>query len=264
MLDKFMRDIRLVMQRPVLAWLVSAILFVMIVGAFTDFLMEVFGTWETALLAWDATVITIFVVRPFEAMMQLMRSWGQTEVTVEEVGWPVPRHRGLIVLSSIGGGIGSAENAIRYHWRESPGAEDPEPVLEHCWIITGGPASEQSASALVDQLVQDGFPLAMFHPCALTGEESDNPQAVHELVDRIYTEAAQTYGLAEEEVIADYTGGTKSMTSGLVLACASPRRPLQFMKPRHYDADGRADQAAGSDPEAIDIRFELVPSRRSQ
>ena len=57
----------------------------------------------------------------------------------------------------------------------------------------------------------------------------------------------------------DYTGGTKSMTAGMILACASPRRHLQFMKPRRYTADGRAEPGAESDPVAIDIRFELIP-----
>jgi hypothetical protein len=87
---------------------------------------------------------------------------------------------------------------------------------------------------------------------------------VHRLVDAIYTEAMEVHGLKEEEVVADYTGGTKSMTSGMVLACASPRRPLHFMKPRQYAKDGRADSEAGSDPVAIDIRFELVPQTKKR
>jgi hypothetical protein len=103
------------------------------------------------------------------------------------------------------------------------------------------------------------MPVKMFHFKSLSPEDADNPEAVHSLVDQIYVEAAGTFGLAEGEVVADYTGGTKSMTSGMVLACTSPSRPLQFMKPRQYTDDGRAEPQAGSDPVAIDIRFELVP-----
>jgi hypothetical protein len=180
---------------------------------------------------------------------------------VEEVPGRVPRHRGLIVLSSIGPGIGSAENAIRYHWMGLE-REHPDAVLEHCWIITGGPGSEQSASGLVNKLVQEGMPVKMFHLKSLSAEDADNPEAVHGLVDMIYVEANEVFGLSEEDVVADYTGGTKSMTSGMVLACTSPSRPLHFMKPRRYAEDGRADPQAGSDPVAVDIRFELVPQMR--
>jgi CRISPR-associated protein (Cas_Cas02710) len=107
--------------------------------------------------------------------------------------------------------------------------------------------------------------LEPFHLKSLSTEDADNPEAVHRLVDAIYIEAVNVYGLKEEEVVADYTGGTKSMTSGMVLACASPRRLLHFMKLRKYEEDGRAVAQGGSDPVAIDIRFELIPltKRRS-
>lgn len=49
--------------------------------------------------------------------------------------------------------------------------------------------------------------------------------------------------------------------SVMILACASPRRHLQFMKPRRYMADGRAEPGTESDPVAIDIRFDLIPWR---
>jgi CRISPR-associated protein (Cas_Cas02710) len=81
-------------------------------------------------------------------------------------------------------------------------------------------------------------------------------------VEEIYAEAKDKFNLTEEGIIADYTGGTKSMTSGMVLACTSPNRALQFMKPQQYTEDGRADVQAGSVPVAVDIRFELIPREK--
>jgi len=66
-------------------------------------------------------------------------------------------------------------------------------------------------------------------------------------------------GWSETDVIADYTGGTKSMTAGTVLACASPDRRLQFMKPGKYREDGTADHQAGSNPYLVDIRYSVRP-----
>lgn len=250
-------------RRSWVSGLVSAGTFVVAIGAFTDFLTERLGTWQTAALALAVTVTILVLAPPLEVLAQLLRSFRQAELSVEEVPGRVSRRRGLIVLSSIGGGISSAEGAIRYHWR-GPNGEHSDPVLEHCWIITGGPASEKSAADLVSKLVRDGLSVAMFHLKSLSAEDSDNPEAVHRRVDEIYQEATEKFSLDEESVIADYTGGTKSMTSGMVLACTSPRRPLQFMKPRKYKEDGTADHGAGSDPVAIDIRFELVPEKQSQ
>jgi hypothetical protein len=48
-------------------------------------------------------------------------------------------------------------------------------------------------------------------------------------VDSIYRDATDEMGLAEQSIVADYTGGTKSMTAGMVLACVSPNRRLQYI-----------------------------------
>jgi hypothetical protein len=130
--------------------------------------------------------------------------------------------------------------------------------------ITGGKASEESATNLIHKFVQGGLPLKMFQVRELSSHDADNPEAVHRVVEGIDAEAKDKFNLAEERIIADYTGGTKSMTSGMVLACTSPSRALQFMKPQRYTDDGRADVQAGSAPVAVDIRFELIPQGENE
>jgi hypothetical protein len=251
--------VQVIQKHPWLSWVLSAGIFVVMIGALSDFLMEMLGTWQTSLLAFAVMLIIVFAAHPVDSFIQFIRAARRAEVTVEEVRRPVPRYRGLIVLSSPGQGIGSAESAIRYHWR---GLRDEltDGVLQECWIITAGPRSHDSAVELVSRLIQAGMRPEMFHYARLSAEDADNPEAVHREVDRIYRDARSIYGLEEEEIIGDYTGGTKSMTSGLVLACASPRRSLQFMKPQEYDDDGRAVPAAGSTPVAIEIRLEIAPA----
>lgn len=77
-------------------------------------------------------------------------------------------------------------------------------------------------------------------------------------VDQAFSEAAAV-GLGPEDVIADYTGGTKTMTAGMILACARPDRKLEFMKPRHYRPDGTAAREEGSEPREVNIAFTLLP-----
>ena len=132
--------------------------------------------------------------------------------------------------------------------------------MEHCWVVTGGSESEQSAAGLIGTLVREGIPTNHLHSVPISLADSDNPEAVYRSISDIYAEAVDR-DLQEDEIIGDYTGGTKSMTAGMILACAAPLRHLQFMKPRRSTPDGRAEPGTESDPVAVDIRFQLIPAR---
>lgn len=45
----------------------------------------------------------------------------------------------------------------------------------------------------------------------------------------LYTDEQNNYGLEKSDIIADFTGGTKSMTVGVVLAGATRSRRLQYI-----------------------------------
>jgi hypothetical protein len=160
------------------AVLVGAGTFVVTIGAFTDFLMEKFGTWQTAALALGVTALIVILARPLEVLTQFVRSLKQPELSVAELSGQVPRHRGLIVLSSIGPGIGSAESAIRYHWRGFNN-EHHDAMLEQCWIITGGTGSERSAAGLVNKLVQEARQVRIQLP-----KTSDSVEILRQLRER--------------------------------------------------------------------------------
>jgi hypothetical protein len=49
------------------------------------------------------------------------------------------------------------------------------------------------------------------------------------LVYRIYVQSAAEKGLTPGQIIADYTGGTKPMSAGMVLACREQRWPMEYM-----------------------------------
>jgi hypothetical protein len=144
---------------------------------------------------------------------------------------------GLIVLMSLQDA--AARAAILHHWRSGEGN------LQHCWIICGGEKSLAAAETMVNDLVEQGLPRRLFHYgdgvavadvanpqilLALSPDEqrAQDPNYVRRLVEGIYQQAWMQYGLREEEIIADYTGGTKSMTAGVILACAQPKRRLQY------------------------------------
>ena len=59
-------------------------------------------------------------------------------------------------------------------------------------------------------------------------EKFDEP---FDLVNRVYRTEAGRLHLDTENIIADFTGGTKPMSAGMIVACAD-RRPMQYMTGR--------------------------------
>jgi hypothetical protein len=160
---------------------------------------------------------------------------------------PVQPRRGLIVLVSAGPPPTAAEEAIRAHLER----------LEYCWLIVGPGEGEgsprENAERIIREYSQHNGRQIHFEQRYL--ENPNDLEAVYYLVQSIYTEA-RAYKLSEADLIADYTGGTKSMTAGMVLACATREdRDMQYMKPRALTSDGRADPSQGADPVLVDLKF---------
>ncbi|MBI3635416.1 MAG: hypothetical protein HY216_04225 [Candidatus Rokubacteria bacterium] len=235
------------MRHPLVAAAIGGLTFAITANAASTVLMEWIGRSWTIFLGILATAVVVAAAAPLRRLLRILGA--KAGATPLEIGGVVPGHRGLIVLASEGGGISSAEGAIRHHVAGRR--------LEHCWIITGSPRSEASATDLIQRLAKDDVPVTLFNRLPLDPAEANDPVAVYRRINDVYLETSRR-GVAEDDIMADYTGGTKSMTAGMVLACTSPKRHLQFMKPRRYTSEGLADHSAGSDPVAIDIRFELI------
>jgi hypothetical protein len=181
---------------------------------------------------------------------------------------------GLIVIASIvqQGVKSAAQVAIEHHWNEGKGN------LQHCWIICGGSKSLEHARSIVKQM-QGQVELVKSNPMEfkltdphdsqrqlrislrnLEPAKADDPNETFKLVNQIYEEAARE-AIEASNLIADYTGGTKSMTAGVVLACANPERHLEFMKPDGYTEEGRADLSKDAIATDVKINFQLKAAK---
>jgi hypothetical protein len=164
-------------------------------------------------------------------------------VEIAEALKPGPR-AGLIVL--VGPTPAAAPASIEYHL----------PALRHCWLIATGD-SLKTAAELYDQYrdrvphIHWGQPNYAVDP--------DQMASTYKLVVRILDEEAVEAGLQRGDVIADITGGTKPMTSGVAIACLARDRDMQYMKaPR--DAAGQVIEGAVAEPVKIDTAF--IPTAR--
>jgi hypothetical protein len=133
-----------------------------------------------------------------------------------------------------------AEIAIRYHWNQ----------LKYCWIICTGD-TQQAAGEMIEKMrrespsqgVQPQFlygdghrMIDLFYPndggisLLVPDNKINDPIYIQNLIHCIYYDARkQEPSLQESDIIADFTGGTRSMGIGIVLACASPRRRLEYI-----------------------------------
>ena len=163
----------------------------------------------------------------------------------------VPPRRGLVALVSPGP-IGSPQTrfAMEYYLNQP----DSPVHLARCWLIAGPGEGEDSSLENAARLKAD------FEPRGVQVEvvplfSSEDPKAVFDAVVSIY-QAADTGGqMRPEEMIADFTAGTKLMTTGMALACSAHGWVMQFMKPDRYDAQGRAAKDARATPVIVNMDF---------
>ena len=138
-----------------------------------------------------------------------------------------PRCKGLIAL--VGPGRPGADpmdqsavKAIEYHLAD-------DGPLQVCWLIAsagakgGVPVAEQiearyaSRCKVIVRRIGDAFSV------------QDTYDAVQEIYNvELYDETLCSPPLTPEQVIADFTGGTRMMSAGMVLACGKDR-PMQYM-----------------------------------
>ncbi|MEK6320457.1 MAG: hypothetical protein AABN33_02115 [Acidobacteriota bacterium] len=161
--------------------------------------------------------------------------------------------RGLIVLVSQGKVEASpAAAAIKYHLL----------ALDHCWLITSTEAQTQLEPPFQSSWKNAGLLKAQCQDHArvhIKVIDPEDPQSIFQSVEQVYAEA-KSYGLTSKDVVADFTGGAKMMTAGMVLACTPADRDVQYMKPLAFLPDGQPDRSAGSETEMG--RPELLPRQR--
>jgi hypothetical protein len=134
---------------------------------------------------------------------------------------PAPR-KGLIAFTSLKQRA-HLEKALAFH-RET---------LQQVWLI----ATEDSRET-AENIRRDYESLGLRFTIVPLEEEWDLIKT-RTAIEQIYTE--RLGALKEEDVIADFTGGTKPMTVGMIFACLNPSRALEYV-PADY-RDGEAQSA---------------------
>lgn len=138
--------------------------------------------------------------------------------------------------------------------------------LERIWLLgTADPEQGRGSGSIFNDL--KGYILRNKESLGLQNEvivdylglipmKFDNQvtECARRAVDEVFDHAAD-YGLKQRDIIADCTGGTKSMTLGVILACLEEDRDIQLIG-SEYKPDGWPDGATASP-----MIFEYTTSR---
>ena len=146
---------------------------------------------------------------------------------------PLPQpegKRGLILLVSR---ADSAMWAVEYHSRDKG-------TLEYVWLIPSSDAENEhfgpSSAPVAEEIEErcqalagsDGWDRELKVQVLGTSSPAE-AQDTFDLVNRVYRTWGPRLGLEPREIIADFTGGTKPMSVGMIMACLPAERELQYV-----------------------------------
>ena len=173
------------------------------------------------------SLLIIVIVGAVPVLLALL--WQKSQFNIERMHidgrdfrLPEPK-RGLIILVS---NASSAMHAIKYHFNGKR--------LERVWLIpSNGRENDKFGRSSISLAEEIGKECEMLKNEAgqrlmvdRTHEVSPaDAQDTFDTVNRIF----RTGGFRAEEIIADFTGGTKPMTVGMIMACLPPERELEYV-----------------------------------
>lgn len=204
---------------PVL-FLLGAALLAVIGNVITDLVKSYLGDtqWHLWLILGVAVALLATVVYLALAIGFLRaRLFTKREYAVIDIPHPA-RRKGLIAFVSLTQRA-HLEKAIAYH-REA---------LERVWLI----ATKDVEAAAYE--LKRGYETPQLSVDVISLDNQWDLLRCKEVVERVYRE--RLGALTEEDVIADFTGGTKPMTVGMIFACMTPARKLEYV-PAIYDGGG--------------------------
>ena len=224
----------------------------------SNLLLETLGSWLQKTFGLNKVVfqlgvigligLAILLTVYFTNLTRKLRAiFHQEEIQITNVTELRETYFGLITVASYSqpGKQTPAEISVRHHWKHGNGK------LRYCWLVCT-PDALPSARALLSTIQQEcrqqntqfylyeNTPQAMppitqvgtslhIRLVMLESSRKDDPNYMRQLVDSLYESASSQTGLSAVDLIADYTGGTKSMTAGVVLACSAPDRNLEYI-----------------------------------
>ena len=198
---------------------------------------------------WTGIVVILLMVAGLGVVLsERIQRWMRSSREFQEIGLTrsVRPAQALVAFVSKGAGRTSARDAALYHASDG--------VLRHLWLLTSAEA-EADADWVRSEVAREHTAVTVY-PTVCLPDIYSIPDAKAE-VEKI-RKGILRKGVSENDIVCDCTGMTKHMSAGMIFACAPKEARLQYMHPKRFLADGRADPAAGpSEPIEIEIAYQV-------
>ena len=220
-LDTFLRG-----AGPSLELLLAFALGLLVVGIISNLAYDLLMAPEGSLaVAWRSLVVSALLTSLAYLLYRRDRQRGRTvQVNVDESRL-APPYAVLVWLL----GPGLFEHllvTLEHHQKGGGGA--------HCWLVMQDTERvRQAFSQLSQQLLERGMSTRL-HPIYI--QELD-VQAAYRATRTVFDREAREEGLEPSQVIADITGGTKPLTTGMVLAALTTDSEMEYVESER-DAQG--------------------------
>lgn len=169
---------------------------------------------------------------------------------------------GLIVLASQGTRPCPAEAAIQSHQRQS--ASQPQAnSLRTCWILADNDFAHPHSAANNALRIKETHETAALQILIVNLPDADNPSDTFLATKQILHEIRQRRDLNEAETVADFTGGNKVMSAGLIAACSQTGVHLAYMQAKHKDEDGQPIYDEQAMPHIVRLEGEMTLSEQN-
>jgi hypothetical protein len=209
---------------------ISAIWFNYLGGLFEKLLRDILNLHSTPVHWSDYIPPIIVLLVPFGIVIILSLVLKNSKISNPSVLWGTALQkpkgkRGLILLVS---NVDSALFSIKYHLLHHN-------TLETVWLLPSDDTSNNtfgnSTKSLTDKILGQAEALAKsierpikieIHPHGVSPADS---QDTFDAVNRIF----RFSNYDTQEIIADFTGGTKPMSVGMIMACLKTDRELEYV-----------------------------------
>ena len=177
-------------------------------------------------LGWSAVLRVaaasgVLVVTAYGLYSRERRKLSRVQVILDESRL-APPHRGLIWMLGPGA-VDHALHAIRHHAQGPLGQR-----LEHIWLVMqrSNEAVQVAYNALATRVTEEKLDVRLEQIFV----DRLDVEATYHAVRHVFEREAPAEGLTERDVIADITGATKQMTTGMVLASLDGARDLEYVE----------------------------------
>jgi len=164
---------------------------------------------------------------------------------------------------------GAIARPARVLFVTSSGRDDPGPAgiaidhfcaagqLERVYVLHTDDTRGNRAFQALRQWAENHLALGTIKPITLPADATDDPKDTYDAIEAEYLEL-ESLGFDDDEIVLDYTGGTKAFAAAMTLAGAQGRRRLSYVAPKGRDQAGRRDPTAGYKVIEVDLVFKVA------